>query len=153
MKTVIILALSLICFQASAQSLYKRAARPSFNLEVAPTTNRTVYGWKYGIRLGIDYKSRFKAGYTRLESLGNSEKGQKTFSGTYFQFAVNPKSKLTVLPSLKIGLYDGKFLAVEPTIEGSYALKDNLSLNVGLGRVDGFASFDLGLKWNLNLSR
>lgn len=153
MKTVIILMLSLICLEASSQSLYKRAKTPNYTLEISPSANRTVYGWKYGIRLGVDYKSRIKAGYTRLENFDNSEKGQKTFSGTYFQYALNPKSKFTLLPSLKVGLYDGRFLAIQPTIEGSFKMKENLSLNAGIGKVDGFASFDLGLKWKLNLTR
>lgn len=153
MKTAIILILSIICLEASSQSLYKRANTPKYTLEVSPSANRTIYGWKYGVRLGLDYKSRLKVGYTRLENFDNSERGQKTFSGAYFQYAINPKSKLTLLPSLKVGLYDGKFLAIQPTIEGAYSLKEDLSLNVGIGRVDGFASFDLGLKWNLKLTR
>ena len=119
MKTAIILILSIICLEASSQSLYKRANTPKYTLEVSPSANRTIYGWKYGVRLGLDYKSRLKVGYTRLENFDNSERGQKTFSGAYFQYAINPKSKLTLLPSLKVGLYDGKFLAIQPTIEGA----------------------------------
>lgn len=153
MKIVIIFILSLVCIKASSQSLYKRASTPKYNLEVSPSANRTVYGWKYGVRLGVDYKSRLKVGYTRLESFDNSEKGQKTFSGTYFQYVINPKSKFTVLPSLRVGFYDGRFLDIQPTVEGAYRVRNDLSLSMGLGRVDGFASFDLGLKWSLNLSR
>ncbi|KYG80221.1 hypothetical protein [Roseivirga echinicomitans] len=151
MKIIIIFILSFICLEVSSQSLKKQEVTPKYNLEVSPSANRTVYGWKYGIRMGVDYKSRLKLGYTRLESFDNSEKGQKTFAGTYFQYAINPNAKFTVLPSLKIGLFDGKFLAVQPTIEGAYAIRDGLSFNLGLGRSDGFMSFDLGLKWSLKL--
>mgnify|MGYP003678219924 CR=1 FL=1 len=153
MKYAIIIMLSLVCLEASSQSLFKRANTPKYNIEISPSANRTVYGWKYGVRLGVDFKSRLKLGYTRLESFDNSEKGQKTFSGSYFQYTLNPKSKFTVLPSLKVGFYDGRFLAIQPTIEGAYALREDLSFNAGIGRVDGFASFDLGLRWKLNLSR
>ncbi|WP_323757161.1 hypothetical protein [Roseivirga sp.] len=151
MKIIVIFILSFICLEVSSQSLQKHEGTPKYNLEVSPSANRTVYGWKYGIRMGVDYMSRLKVGYTRLESFDNSEEGQKTFSGTYFQYAINPQAKFTVLPSLKIGLFDGRFLTVQPTIEGAYAIRDDLSFNLGLGRSDGFMSFDLGLMWSLKL--
>ena len=138
----------MLSLNLSAQSFNKRTLKQT-TVEAIPTANRTVYGWKYGVRVGLDINGKWKMGYMRVQNAGASDAGQKLFSGAYFQRALNPNSKLVIAPTLKIGFYDGQFLAIQPTIEGNYKVSDNVHLLAGVGRVDGYPSFDLGLRLKL----
>ncbi|MFT7420697.1 MAG: hypothetical protein ACI9QN_001623, partial [Arcticibacterium sp.] len=107
------------------------------------------YGWKYGVSVGLNINNKWNMGYTRIQNSGTIETGQKLYSGAYFQRAINPKSRLVIVPTLKVGFYDGQFLAIQPTIEVDYKVKKNTQFLVGIGRVDGYPSFDLGLRIKL----
>ena len=149
MKTLILLFFTMLSLNIHAQTYFEKPLARSISVDATATANRTVYGWKYGVRVGLDISGKWKMGYMRVQNAGASEAGQKLFSGAYFQRALNPNSKLVIAPTLKIGFYDGQFLAVQPTIEGNYKVNDNVHLLAGVGRVDGYPSFDLGFKLDL----
>lgn len=153
MKTALVILFFALSFSASAQSFYRQGNPSVLSLEVSPMANRTVYGWQYGARVGFNYQARLKGGFVRTEAMGNGEQSRKNFTGGYFQYVINPDSKLRIQPAMRIGFYDTKFLAIQPTIEAAYQLKPALSVNAGVGKVDGFMSLDFGFSWKLNLTR
>jgi hypothetical protein len=146
MKTVILTFLIILSLNIQAQTYFEEITPRSISVEAIPTANRTVYGWKYGVSVGLNISDKWNIGYSRVQNSGTSETGQKLYSGAYLQRAINPKSRLVIVPTLKVGLYDGQFLAIQPTIEVDYKVKKNTQFLVGIGRVDGYPSFDFGLR-------
>lgn len=149
MKVLAILFFSLLALSIKAQTYFEAPQSRTISLEAIPTANRTVHGWKYGVRVGLNLSNKWNFGYTRIQSAGTSETGQKVYSGAYFQRAINPKSKIVIVPTLRVGLYDNQFLAVQPSLEANFKATKNTQFLVGIGKVDGYPSFDLGLKLNL----
>jgi hypothetical protein len=153
MKTLFLILFGVLSLSIQAQTYFEESNQGIISIEAIPTANRTVYGWKYGVRVGLNINNKWNAGYTRIQNSGSSETAQNVYSGAYFQRALNPKSRLVIIPTLKVGFYDGMCLAVQPTIEGNYKLTKNTKVLVGIGRVDGYPSFDLGFKLDLTRIR
>jgi hypothetical protein len=153
MKTLFLFLIAILSLNIQAQTYFEETNPRIISIEAMPTANRTVYGWKYGVSVGLNINNKWNMGYTRIQNSGTIETGQKLYSGAYFQRAINPKSRLVIVPTLKVGFYDGMYLAVQPTIEGNYKLTKNTKLMVGYGRVDGYPSFDLGFKLDLKRIR
>ena len=149
MKSIIIIFFFAFCINATAQSINESSSFSKFALEVAPSANRTVYGWQFGAKIGVEYNARLRVGYIGTQAIGNSENGRSSFSGGYFQYIINPKSRLKFQPSLRVGFYDSKFLALQPAIEAAYELRPDLAIEAGLGKVDSFMSFNFGFSWKL----
>jgi hypothetical protein len=153
MKTLFLLLFIILSLNIQAQTYFEETKPRLISIEAIPTVNRTVYGWKYGVRVGVNINNKWSAGYTRIQNSGGSEFTQKIYDGAYFQRAINPKNRLVIVPTLKVGFYDGMWLAVQPTIEANYKLTKNTKVLVGIGRVDGYPSFDLGVKLDITRIR
>ena len=149
MKSIIIIFFFAFCINATAQSINESSSFSKFALEVAPSANRTVYGWQFGAKIGVEYNARLRVGYIGTQAIGNSENGRGSFSGGYLHYIVNPNARLKFQPSLRVGFYDSEFLVFQPAIEAAYWLKSDLALEAGLGKVDGFMSFNFGCSWRL----
>ncbi|MFT6215152.1 MAG: hypothetical protein ACJAS3_001549 [Roseivirga sp.] len=145
MKTLLIIIICISAVNLKAQSYSERSNANSISINVSPLANRTIYGWKFGASIGLNINNKWEVGYSRVQGSGSSETDQNTFSGTYIQRAINPNGRLVIIPNLRVGLYNGQFLAIQPTIQANYKLRENAYLLIGVGRVDGYANFELGL--------
>jgi len=144
-KLFIILALfSLISFQSKAQrSIGKN--QNQFSIELANNTVRSIYGWKTGPKVNMNFNNRIELNYAYLFSVDGDENGQSSFQSTQVKYYLNPKGRVNLGLGLKLGLYDNQFAAVIPSIDLRYRPIDDLNVSAGFARVDGFPYFDLSL--------
>lgn len=149
MKALIVIMILVFYMPLFSQVYFEKPSHRSVTVEISPLANRTIDGWAYGISVGLSINEKWDFGYLNINGLTNSELNKESFSGIYLQRAFNPKSRLVISSNLKVGYYSKRFLAIQPSIQANYKVKPNTSVLIGVGRVDNYPSFDLGLKLRL----
>ena len=134
---------------AVSQTYFERRTKTPFHLEVSNLTTRSIYGWKTGFDVGVNYKGRLLASYVHLNEIGNGELQSHSFRGGNFQYYFNPKNDLNIGLGITAGLYNKRFASIHPTLNMRYLYRNRLVVGLGVSRLDRYPKFDFKLGFRL----
>lgn len=148
MKRIILLLLFIVmAFESQAQ--LNSVKNEKFSVELANNTVRSIYGWKSGPKIGLNFNGRIQVNYVYLMDISGSENVQDTFHGTQVKYYFNPKGKLNVGLGLRLGLYSEQFAAVIPSVDLKYSPLKDLNISLGVARLDRYPYFDLSIGYKV----
>lgn len=114
---------------------------PDVTLFGGPFTQISFAGFEYGAVGGVSIKDyALIGGFTQFNLRGDN------FTGIYLQGNVNPKYHwFHIGYSLKTGLVNGKYIALEPAMTVQHKFNDRLKLGHAIGMVHGLPSYSITL--------
>lgn len=124
---------------------WKPASESGWSLEASSVATRSIRGWKMGVQVGFIKADRFNFGGFTLSEIGSAENERRSFSGVYSTYYLFKKQRIQIGPAMKVGLFQKRFLALLPTLEGRVRINENVALSSGVGRSDRYPYFDFKL--------
>ena len=148
-KLILIVLFTLSVNTLAGQAFYRQSNTKGLKLEAGSITSCSIHGRKVGYTLNLNINHRWHINYFNLTAVPKDESSPESFRGAQVRYIINPQSRFSIGPALRMGYYNRYFLNVLPSVYSRYRVLDKLSIGGNMAYSDGFPYFDLELVFTL----